>query len=476
MRVHPVRGGNTGPESRLDRRGGIGWGGLSPETGGDLSQPLSTVAGLVERAFAPMALMVGTDGALIANAAMRSFLAGPLPPAAGGACEGIDPSEQGEFLSDILSIARHCELRCLRDQAIRCVRGGVAAVAWLNLDFTPVTDDNGVRIAVLCTASDVTDHVVALCKRTDAGCESAAHSEKDLQFDVLTESLPQIVWSSGPEGEHDYFSNRWSEFTGIPRDAITADTWKTLIYPDHWARVSKAWETARATGEPYDIDYRFRHHSGEYRWLRVMALPVRDDQGRITRWCGTSTDVHDAYLLSEERQRLARELERIATEDQLTEVLTRRAFLDRAAGALRMAEKARKAVSVLMMDIDHFKSINDSYGHSVGDTVLSLASKRIISAVKEKDLVGRLGGEEFAILLRECAAEEAFAIAERVRHAIAEEPFQVSGTHAIDVSISIGGTTSASSGATIERLLIAADKALYRAKSSGRNRCEFSPG
>ncbi|MBA2127253.1 hypothetical protein DLM45_13615 [Hyphomicrobium methylovorum] len=82
--------------------------------------------------------------------------------------------------------------------------------------------------------------------------------------------------------------------------------------------VASVWTKALRTGEAYDIDYRFRHRSGEFRWLRVMALPIHDDEGRIIRWFGTSTDVHDSYIVTEERERLAQELERIATEDQLT--------------------------------------------------------------------------------------------------------------------------------------------------------------
>lgn len=144
---------------------------------------------------------------------------------------------------------------------------------------------------------------------TDQVATATALAESRFQFQTLTEALPQIVWSCSADGKHDYFSARWSEFTGISQADITEETWKRLVYPEHWPKVVQVWEHALATGEPYDIDYRFLHHSGEYRWLRVMALPVRDANGRLTRWFGTSTDIHEAYLMTEERQRMALELE-----------------------------------------------------------------------------------------------------------------------------------------------------------------------
>ena len=304
----------------------------------------------------------------------------------------------------------------------------------------------------------------------DMGETESALAESRFQFDTLTESLPQIVWSSDAEGRHDYFSRRWTEFTGIEPHDITENTWKELVYPEDWLRVCRAWNDARESGQPYDIDYRFLNCSGEYRWLRVMAMPVRDDSGAIIRWCGTSTDVHEAYLLSEERQRLAYELERIANWDQLTGVLTRRAFFERSAAAMAQAASQRQPVGVMMMDVDHFKQINDGYGHPAGDAVLSLTAKRIDGVIKDCDLLGRLGGEEFALLIAGCSSGGAMEIAERIRSAVAAEPFAIPSGERIWVTLSIGVTSAGARGGDLERLLSIADKALYQAKSGGRNR------
>lgn len=123
-----------------------------------------------------------------------------------------------------------------------------------------------------------------------------------------------------------------------------------------------------------------------------------------------------------------------------------------------------------MMDVDHFKQINDGYGHPAGDAVLSLTAKRIDGVIKDCDLLGRLGGEEFALLIAGCSSGGAMEIAERIRSAVAAEPFAIPSGERIWVTLSIGVTSAGARGGDLERLLSIADKALYQAKSGGRNR------
>ncbi|WP_437200981.1 sensor domain-containing diguanylate cyclase [Planctomicrobium sp. SH664] len=331
---------------------------------------------------------------------------------------------------------------------------------WVITSGRPCYDEKGQLTRLLGVIVDITDQMeVAL-----------ALQQSRFEYETLTETLPQIVWSCDAQGKHDYFSRRWSEFTGIQPEQITEETWKMLVYPGDWEMVSKAWGDARRHGTPYDIDYRFRHHSGEYRWLRVMALPMRDDQGRITRWFGTSTDIHESYLISAERERLAVELERIARVDTLTEALTRRAFMDRATAAISEAASSGSSVGFIMLDIDHFKSINDTYGHPGGDQVLTVAAKRIQSSVSQEDLFGRIGGEEFSILLKQCAPHQAQQVAERIRWAIHQDPVILDNGMQIEVTVSLGVTARVPSPSDLDQLLLVADQALYLAKTSGRNR------
>ncbi len=138
---------------------------------------------------------------------------------------------------------------------------------------------------------------------------AAALAESEFRFDTLTDTLPQIVWSATAEGVHDYFSKRWFEFTGIPEEeTLNTENWVDLLHPDDHDRVMEAWQGSLKSGHVYDVEYRFRNRHGEYRWLRAMALPQRDCKGRLRRWFGTATDIHESRMGVEQRELIAREL------------------------------------------------------------------------------------------------------------------------------------------------------------------------
>ncbi|MBX3483473.1 PAS domain-containing protein [Phenylobacterium sp.] len=162
-----------------------------------------------------------------------------------------------------------------------------------------VRDEKGAVVKLCGVVVDLTSQIAAE--------DALADSER--RFRGLVESVPQIVWSTDVHGRHDYFNSRWNEFTGVDVSDMDETTWEVLVHPDDWRRVSEDWSGCVATGRPYDIEYRFLHHSGRYRWLRVMALPVRDADGAITRWYGTATDIEENKTLEMERELVANELE-----------------------------------------------------------------------------------------------------------------------------------------------------------------------
>ena len=112
--------------------------------------------------------------------------------------------------------------------------------------------------------------------------------------------MPQMVWSSRADGESDYTNRRWSDFTGLPSTEPGRANWSTAIHPEDLAALLSLWADSLATGALFEIEHRLRHHSGEYRWVLNRALPVRDEAGRIVRWMGTVTDMHDQKLAAEE--------------------------------------------------------------------------------------------------------------------------------------------------------------------------------
>jgi PAS domain S-box-containing protein len=133
-------------------------------------------------------------------------------------------------------------------------------------------------------------------------------AENERKFRTLADAMPQIVWSSRADGYHDYFNQRWYDFTGAAPEESEGDGWNPTLHPDDREIAWRAWNRSLETGEPYEIEYRFRAQDGTYRWFIGRALPVRNEEGRIERWFGTCTDVDELKRSEEARELLAREL------------------------------------------------------------------------------------------------------------------------------------------------------------------------
>jgi len=123
-----------------------------------------------------------------------------------------------------------------------------------------------------------------------------ALAESEARFRAITNAMPQMVWSTRPDGFHDYYNDQWYAFTGVPPGSTDGEGWNDMFHPDDQEAAWARWRHCLATGEPYEIEYRLRHHSGGYRWVLGRALPVRDAQGAIGRWMGTCTDIHEHKL------------------------------------------------------------------------------------------------------------------------------------------------------------------------------------
>lgn len=165
-----------------------------------------------------------------------------------------------------------------------------------------------------------------------------------------------------------------------------------------------------------------------------------------------------------------RRLEELATTDPLTRLLNRRALLDRLGAEVGRTRRFGGSLTLLLLDIDHFKRINDSRGHLAGDNALRHLAGLLLASTRAADVAARYGGEEFVLLLPETSREGAFVFAERLRERIASEPFEVETGHVVHLTASIGAATFPSPRVeSPEDLLARADEALYRAKSNGRN-------
>ena len=193
------------------------------------------------------------------------------------------------------------------------------------------------------------------------------------------------------------------------------------------------------------------------RHIRAHCSVLKND-GRMLTYC----DVTDLV-------RNAQQMEELATIDSLTGLSNRRHFLALAAAEWSRFQRYYRPLSVLMIDVDHFKSVNDRYGHAVGDQALIAVANACMEGKRSSDIVGRLGGEEFAMLLPETDLYQARIVAERVRKAVAASTVAAGGAH-FNVTASVGLAAATVSMSGFEAQLNAADQALYQAKDEGRNR------
>ncbi len=132
--------------------------------------------------------------------------------------------------------------------------------------------------------------------------------ESDLKFRTLADAFPHMVWSTLPDGFHDYYNARWYEFTGVPDGSTDGEGWNEMFHPADQKRARTRWIHSLETGQPYEIEYRLRHANGEYRWVLGRAMPIRNASGNIIRWMGTCTDIHEHKEQAEQNEVLSREL------------------------------------------------------------------------------------------------------------------------------------------------------------------------
>lgn len=127
-------------------------------------------------------------------------------------------------------------------------------------------------------------------------------------FHALADTMPQMVWSTLPDGDHDYYNARWYEFTGAPAGSTDGEAWADMFHPDDQLEAWKRWKHSLETGEPYEVEYRLRHRSGQYRWVLGRALPIVGPDHQIQRWIGTCTDIEDAKQTASHNEILSQEL------------------------------------------------------------------------------------------------------------------------------------------------------------------------
>jgi PAS domain S-box-containing protein len=191
--------------------------------------------------------------------------------------------------------------------------------------------------------------------------EAALH-ESEAKFKTIADAMPQMVWSTLPDGYHDYYNQQWYEYTGIAVGTTDGEGWRALFHPEDQALALETWNDSLATGNPYDIQYRLRHNSGAYRWVLCRALPIRDTAEKIVRWMGTCTDIHDQKLaeelLKEESRRKDEFLAMLAHElrNPLAPISTAAYLLKRVSNN---EKKVHDASDIILRQVRHMTDLVD---------------------------------------------------------------------------------------------------------------------
>jgi len=271
-----------------------------------------------------------------------------------------------------------------------------------------------------------------------------------------------------------YVSPACREVIGYEPEEMIGVTAVSMAHPDDVPRLALLFQTLMfGQADRQSIIYRIRHRNGKWIWVEAQFRTVRDPEtGLADGIIGALRDISVRKKVEDELAEANRRLQALAGQDSLTGLANRRAFDEALAREYRRARREKKALGLIMIDVDRFKAFNDRYGHPVGDGCLRHVGHAIAEAIgRPGDLAARYGGEEFAVVLPDTDEAGTEIIAERVRQAIQELALRHEANADGVVTISAGAASLSAEEAdeSPEALVTRADQALYRAKEGGRN-------
>lgn len=291
---------------------------------------------------------------------------------------------------------------------------------------------------------------------------TAALGEAERTIDELIENSPAVIHTKSLDGRFVHINKRFEEIVGVSRADVIGRT-VFEVFPPAMAvtaherdldviRSAKPMteETAVATGLSRRV-------------FLDTKFPLFDATGAMRGTAGIAIEITD-------QKRLEEALINLANTDPLTGLPNRRCFFQNLAKEFDRSYRYARPLSVIGLDLDHFKAINDCHGHAAGDIVLKNTAELVLRSLRTTDMAGRLGGEEFAILMPETGGIMAAEASERLRCMIANSTVHSHGGEPIQVTISIGVTCMRAEDGHPDEMLARADAALYKAKSEGRNR------
>ncbi|WP_165830656.1 bifunctional diguanylate cyclase/phosphodiesterase [Phenylobacterium soli] len=314
-----------------------------------------------------------------------------------------------------------------------------------------------------------TDTLETLAGLMGVSTARARYLQELADANTIVQNSPTVLYrlKGDPQLQLTYISHNVTKFGYDPKTLVAANNFlQQIVHPDDQAKLNEAMAglmERNASGAT--VEFRLILPSGGFRWVENRYTLVRDEVGRLVEIEGIIIDITERKAAEEKIALLART-------DSLTGLANRATFVERLHQAFAAAKRGAHPFAVLYLDLDHFKDINDTRGHPVGDKLLRETAERLKSRVRETDVVARLGGDEFAVLQTEVAdAADAGALGEAIVDALGQ-PYLIDGAE-LHVTASVGISPFAPNTTSPDVMLSQADLALYRAKEDGRNQYRF---
>lgn len=279
------------------------------------------------------------------------------------------------------------------------------------------------------------------------------------QYKLILDSSPNMVWRAGLDTKCDYFNKTWLSFTGKTIEQEMGDGWADGVHPDDLNRCVKTYLDSFAKQKSFEMNYRLKRFDGKYRIINDRGVPYYLDDGSFAGYVGSCIDVTEKVE--------GEMLRESAMKDGLTGIYNRQYFFKALEEEIANSSKDEISLTILMIDIDNFKKINDRFGHITGDHTIKAVADAISESIRENDYVGRFGGDEFIVLLPNTTAEDAKIIADRISSNVTRISINTR-EKIINVTISIG-LACFSAGQSLSELIEKADKAMYLSKENGGN-------
>lgn len=348
--------------------------------------------------------------------------------------------------------------------------------------LVPAFDPDGIVRRVAVFAENITERKKA---------EMALQASEE-QYRFLAENTADTVWRLDNRMCFTFVNGAYTESTGFSRDEIMGRSVMEFFTPEgreivaNMMRIRKANEAAGVTNASLRFEVPHIRKSGDPFWVEINSNPIYDASGAIVAFNGIMRDVHERKQyqkkLEDTNQQLQEQLQEnvalhaMLTEQTLRDPLTglhnRRYLEETLPRELSRAKRVGYPMALVMVDLDHFKRVNDTYGHPTGDAVLKAMASILLHGAREGDIICRYGGEEFLVALPNMTIENALARAKAWQSTLSTTSIK-HGAFNIQTTLSAGISAFPNNGADVDTLLRLADDALYRAKENGRNRVEF---